>query len=419
MTKKKAGSGESRPEKGIKGENQKSTVKQKKSDVKSGTQKRGLKKTRQPMRGSAFLESLKEVIATAPKPAPLIYQRISAVMADIEAIKKTREADMGYAGKYLFRGIDDVYNSLHESMSEHKVFTVSDILEMTAEEHRTSSNKLLVVRLLKIKYTFYTEDGSHVSSTVMGEGMDSGDKGCNKAMAVAHKYALLQAFCIPTEEKKDPEADAEEFVADEEEKKTQQKASRRPVSSKSDKESDSGIKDAPKDINFNLMDGKKVWSNWYDILGYFADMKKILGQNAYYVVLNKHGASKANKIRKHEFQKIYDDLCFAVEAGQGEGKMEEIMSPEDAAAKAQKLILELVDKHGADPLKIPAELKKKYGVTDLNVMDPDSAEQVVAFLETALNAYRQRDKKNKAVKKTTAELRKNREENKEKKEKKK
>ena len=34
----------------------------------------------------------------------------------------------------------------------------------------------------------------------MGEAMDTGDKATNKAMSAAMKYALLQTFCIPTEE---------------------------------------------------------------------------------------------------------------------------------------------------------------------------------------------------------------------------
>jgi hypothetical protein len=35
--------------------------------------------------------------------------------------------------------------------------------------------------------------------------MDSGDKATNKAMSVAHKYALIQVFAIPTADDKDPE----------------------------------------------------------------------------------------------------------------------------------------------------------------------------------------------------------------------
>ena len=64
--------------------------------------------------------------------------------------------------------------------------------------------------MLKVRYTFYAEDGTSVSAVVIGEGMDSGDKASNKAMAIAMKYAFFQVFCIPTEEMKDPDAETPE-----------------------------------------------------------------------------------------------------------------------------------------------------------------------------------------------------------------
>lgn len=45
---------------------------------------------------------------------------------------------------------------------------------------------------------------------MVGEGMDSGDKASNKALAVAFKYACFQVFCIPTEEMKDPDEESHE-----------------------------------------------------------------------------------------------------------------------------------------------------------------------------------------------------------------
>ena len=44
----------------------------------------------------------------------------------------------------------------------------------------------------------------------VGEGMDSGDKATNKAMAIAFKYACFQVFCIPTEEMKDPDEETQD-----------------------------------------------------------------------------------------------------------------------------------------------------------------------------------------------------------------
>jgi hypothetical protein len=64
---------------------------------------------------------------------------------------------------------------------------------------------------LKIKFTFYADDGSNVESVVIGEAMDTGDKASNKALSIGLKYALLQVFCIPTEDDKDPDAVSPDF----------------------------------------------------------------------------------------------------------------------------------------------------------------------------------------------------------------
>lgn len=139
-----------------------------------------------------------------------IYKAISAIMAGVTAIGKNSQNQMQH---YNFRGIDDVYNELHKLLAKHEVFTVSDILSERHEDRVSSKGSHLIYRVFTIKYTFYASDGSNVSSVVIGEGMDSGDKASNKAMAVAHKYALLQMFAVPTDEPKDPENDSPEVGA--------------------------------------------------------------------------------------------------------------------------------------------------------------------------------------------------------------
>ena len=70
----------------------------------------------------------------------------------------------------------------------------------------------MIYKVLKIKYTFYAEDGSNVSAVVVGEAMDSGDKVSNKCMSVAYKYACFQVLSIPTEETiADPDEKNEEL----------------------------------------------------------------------------------------------------------------------------------------------------------------------------------------------------------------
>jgi hypothetical protein len=133
-----------------------------------------------------------------------IFQAIAAIMEEVSAIGKDKQ---NVKQGFKFRGIDDVYNALHPLLAKHKVFTVPEVLtkESTFETSQ-SGNKLFYERLM-VRYTFFADDGSSFQATVYGIGMDSGDKAANKAMAIAHKYVLLQVFAIPTEDMVDPDAD--------------------------------------------------------------------------------------------------------------------------------------------------------------------------------------------------------------------
>lgn len=124
-------------------------------------------------------------------------------MEDVEAIGKDKtNAQQGFK----YRGIDQVYNDLHPLLAKYKIFTTPKVLANEREERTNKNGTQLFYSRVTMQYTFWTVDGSSVECSVIGEGMDSGDKATNKAMAVAHKYALLQTFCIPTEDMPDPDA---------------------------------------------------------------------------------------------------------------------------------------------------------------------------------------------------------------------
>lgn len=133
-----------------------------------------------------------------------IYETITAVMAEIGAVGKDSRNEQQ---RFMYRGIDAVMNAINPALIKHKLFVVPEILEQRREERLTAKGGNLIYSICTVKYTFYAEDGSSVSATVIGEGMDSGDKATNKAMSIAFKYACFQVFCIPTEEMKDPDAE--------------------------------------------------------------------------------------------------------------------------------------------------------------------------------------------------------------------
>ena len=147
---------------------------------------------------------------------PQIYGLIGQAMREIGAIGKD---SVNQQQKFRYRGIDAVYNALNPVMAKLGLFIAPEILDHRREERRTAKKdsngnpyeSVLMYSILTIRYTMFAPDGSSVSCTVIGEGMDSGDKASNKAMSTAMKYACFQLFMIPTEAV-DPDAECHEIA---------------------------------------------------------------------------------------------------------------------------------------------------------------------------------------------------------------
>lgn len=128
--------------------------------------------------------------------APMIYAAVCGVMEDVGTVGKN---DYNKSQGFKYRSIDAVMNALNPAMIKHKIFCTPEVLEQSREERVTAKGGTLIYSVCRMRYRFFTTDGSYVDAVVVGEGMDSGDKASNKAMAVAFKYACFQTFCIPTE----------------------------------------------------------------------------------------------------------------------------------------------------------------------------------------------------------------------------
>ena len=137
----------------------------------------------------------------------MIYESMCKIMSEVTAIKKEgKNTQQGYK----FRGIDDMYNALHDIFAKNNVFITSEVMESVREERKSKTGGLLMYAILTVKHTFHAIDGSTVSSIMIGEAMDSGDKASNKAMSGALKYSLMQILLIPTNEKLDTENESPE-----------------------------------------------------------------------------------------------------------------------------------------------------------------------------------------------------------------
>ncbi len=139
-----------------------------------------------------------------------IYALIPKIMKAVGYITKDRTNTQGSG--YKFRGIDDVYNAMQGPLAEHGVFCAPKVLKSEREERLSKAGGNLIYTILTVEFKFYAEDGSCFEVVTIGEAMDSGDKSANKAMSAALKYAMLQLFCIPTEEDNDTENNTHETL---------------------------------------------------------------------------------------------------------------------------------------------------------------------------------------------------------------
>ena len=211
-----------------------------------------------------------------------IYSAIIGVMADVGAIgKNRRNAQQGFA----YRGVDDVMNALQPAMVEHQIFVVPTILEQRREERKTAKGGLLIYSVCTIKYTFYAADGSSVECTVIGEGMDSGDKATNKAMSAAFKYACFQVFCIPTEEMRDPDADTP--PPSEPTQPSTQKSSGNPTNEL--KKAQDSLKKHLVSLYGNVRDAEEYYNSLGEKINELSEVKHYVGEVRGELERRKHG----------------------------------------------------------------------------------------------------------------------------------
>lgn len=152
-----------------------------------------------------------------------VYQSISMVSAELahEGISKDRSNQQQ---GYKFRGIDDCLNALAPLLSRSNLVILPEVLEREVVERQTKSGGALFYVTVKVRYAFVnSEDDSRHDVVTYGEAMDSADKATNKAMSAAYKYAVIQAFCIPTEGENDADAVTHDVAAKKAQVYTQQK----------------------------------------------------------------------------------------------------------------------------------------------------------------------------------------------------
>ena len=142
-----------------------------------------------------------------------VYQAINAVQGAMSKIGIAKNQRNTQGSGYNFRGIDDVYNALSPLLAEHGLCILPRMVHRVCEERQSRSGGALFYVTVEAEFDFVcAEDGSKHTVRTFGEAMDSGDKGTNKAMSAAYKYAAFQAFAIPTEGDNDADGHTHEVA---------------------------------------------------------------------------------------------------------------------------------------------------------------------------------------------------------------
>jgi hypothetical protein len=144
----------------------------------------------------------------APTAVPKIHAAIMAVMAEIDAIEKTRR-NLGQ--NFMFRGVAETLATCHPLFIRHKMYvhplrvahhTMESSLDKDGRPRGTHVFQTIVYRATS------AEDGSFIDGEASGEAIDYQDKSSGKVMSISFKCFIFQLFCIPEEKN---ESDPDEY----------------------------------------------------------------------------------------------------------------------------------------------------------------------------------------------------------------
>jgi hypothetical protein len=154
---------------------------------------------------------------------PHIFEAIFSVLNDVTFVPKAGEystSDYVAGGKapkssdvkYKYRKFDDLAAELGKSFRVHGIFVQSETLshyyDIRDKPYSSGSGSATwISSQVRMRYRFTSlTDGSTLVAEAYGEGRDLSDKATGKAMTMAMKSALTQAFMLPTD---DPDPDSQ------------------------------------------------------------------------------------------------------------------------------------------------------------------------------------------------------------------
>ncbi len=146
------------------------------------------------------------------RPAPNVIVALSRVIRDMPGIKKDSQSAAAQGG-YAYRGIEAITREAAPLFAKHGIVFVPKVVQWDRDQI-TVANKPWTDDRLLTTYRVYGPGGAEdfiEVGPIPSVGRDNSDKGTNKALTQAFKYALIQTLCIG--DSKD-DADGQTFERD-------------------------------------------------------------------------------------------------------------------------------------------------------------------------------------------------------------
>ena len=153
-----------------------------------------------------------DTIIKKPDSEATIGRRMVYVMSCVQRLVKDKQMQAGQKYKYVSH--DQVVESVRSHMCDAGIVMQQRIVETYREIQKVKSFDKEVDQVfieMKMDFDFCNCDDLEDKITVqsLGHGLDRGDKATGKAMSYCKKYAILQAFLIPTGDDPDHDQDSQ------------------------------------------------------------------------------------------------------------------------------------------------------------------------------------------------------------------
>lgn len=143
-----------------------------------------------------------------------IYEKMSAITMEIETVAKNLKVDTGKGKGYKAVSEVDILKAVKPIEEKHKVYSypvnrrLVDSGTMTSKTQYGDTQRLFMRIETTYRFVNVEEPSEYIEVITYGDGVDSQDKACGKAMTYADKYALMKAYKIQTGD--DPDVFASE-----------------------------------------------------------------------------------------------------------------------------------------------------------------------------------------------------------------